>query len=183
MRIISMTLIAFALMNGFVESSEAAAPVTIIVEAKVGDWQRTNIILTNGQEAVITVPHLENDEPQRWGITDPKNRKPWNTYWGNGVRASKHYKKRGAYEGALLVSLVGQEKDAVAFEERNQKITIKGPGEIQFMANDDIHPRKIFVWEKMGYDYHNGFSDNEGSLNVVVLKTNTSTLTQPQQLP
>src|SRR4051812_39729126 len=99
----SLAVFGLALLVNVVQANSK----DVSVDARIPRWQKSKIILTKGQKAVITVPEIkvkdeqgnEKTDFQKWGVIDWKNRGK-NAAWGFGVGGGNTFAGPGLFEGA-----------------------------------------------------------------------------------
>jgi hypothetical protein len=123
--------------------------VKVVVASRNPHWQFSMVSLSPGETASVIASG-------RWGIVDPAK----NGLTGPGgifSPAGRGFYKPGAPEGCLLV-LTGN-GEVLHFNSDTDTITIRIPGPIHFVANDDRMP---------DFPAQKGFDDNVGSMTVTV---------------
>ena len=162
------------------DAGTPAVKTTVVVQAKISQWQPSGIVLLEGQTAKITVPKIKTAEgelvEQGWGIIDPANRGNC-AYFGCANTAGESFVLPGAAEGALLVRN-SISKEIKTFTGTQREITVQGPGEIEFIANDEFPGKEYykFVWGgklkvRVKVSNGGGYSDNSGQANVDIERT------------
>ncbi|MCX6134392.1 MAG: hypothetical protein NTU47_11320 [Ignavibacteriales bacterium] len=120
---------------------------TFVVAARNPQWQFSRVSLGRGETAQISAAGM-------WGVVDPAN----HGLTGPGgifSPAGQGFYKPGAPEGCLLI-LTGN-GDVLHFNSDTDTITIRVPGPLHFVANDDRAP---------DFPAQKGFDDNIGSMTV-----------------
>jgi hypothetical protein len=151
---------------------------TFTVEAKKSSWQPTQIVLKENESALIIIPPKGHELDggviyQNWGIIEPKTR-GYRPYWGGENKAGSNFVKENVQEGALLVK-VGNGGEPVAFSDHQIEMTVKGPGEIFFIANDEQTKSKgMKLAIQRFFQGRDGYQDNEGSVTVEIKKDQNS---------
>jgi hypothetical protein len=123
--------------------------VKFVVAARNPHWQFSGVTLAAGETARISAIG-------KWGVVDP----PKNGLTGPGgifTPAGLGFYKPGAPEGCLLV-LTGN-GEFLNFHSDTDTITVRLPGPLHFVANDDRRP---------DFPFHKGFDDNIGSMTVTI---------------
>ena len=132
--------------GGFMASTRE---VKCVVTARNPHWQYSSVTLAEGEMARISASG-------RWGVVNPAK----NGLTGPGgifSPAGRGFYKPGAPEGCLLL-LTGN-GEILNFNSDTDTITIRVPGAIHFVANDDRTP---------DFPAQKGYDDNIGSMTVTI---------------
>ena len=123
--------------------------VKCLVAARNPNWQFSQVTLLPGEMATVSASG-------RWGIVDPAT----NGLTGPGgvfSPAGRRFYKPRAPEGCLLI-LTGN-GEVLHFDGDTDSITVRTPGPLHFVANDDRAP---------DFPTAKGFDDNIGSMSVTI---------------
>ena len=123
--------------------------VKCLVAARNPHWQFSQVTLLPGETACISASG-------RWGIVNPVR----NGLTGPGgvfSPAGRNFYKPAAPEGCLLI-LTGN-GEVLHFNSDTDSITVRTPGPLHFVANDDRSP---------DFPAAKGFDDNIGSMSVTI---------------
>jgi hypothetical protein len=138
--------------GGFMASTRE---VKFLVTARNPHWQFSSVTLAVGERARISASG-------KWGVVNPAV----NGLSGPGgifSPAGRGFYKPGAPEGCLLI-LTGV-GEILNFNSDTDKITVRMPGPLHFVANDDRTP---------DFPAQKGFDDNIGSMTVIIEITSGS---------
>jgi hypothetical protein len=124
-------------------------PQVVNIKAKDG-WQPGRLNIADGEQVLITANGT-------WE-THPPN--PCGPSGFDGRLAGPNYVVEGLPEGCLLVK--DSRGNIYNFPRNNSTVVIQVPGDVMYIANDDIKGRGDYGTK--------GFSDNKGSLQVTQIK-------------
>ncbi|HTY38385.1 MAG TPA: hypothetical protein VMH23_14800 [Bacteroidota bacterium] len=123
--------------------------IRFVVTARNPQWQFSKVTLAPGESATVSATG-------RWGVINPAKH---GLTGPGGVAnpARRGFYKPDAPEGCLLV-LTGN-GGVLHFKSDTDSLTVREPGPIYFVANDDRTP---------DLPLERGFDDNIGSMNVTI---------------